>query len=503
MDNTNNRQYTKYTPSYIKDEDAYQGQESVKSKSTEYLPMLPAQASDAQYGTMLYDIYASNALWFPATGATIKGYLGIMFRKSPFSEIPSDMSYAVDSFSSDGLTMDAVAKNLAKEVMVKYRPAVLVDFPDIDTSGMSVKDMENAGVRPYAVMYDSLQIVDWHETVGGGMKKLDYVKLKEKHDANGFRYADGVAEYKEKLLVVDGQYIVMRVLKLESKDGQDIYTQEVYIQTDSKKKKDKTEADFILISKTYPVAQGKFFNYLPIVPCSEEGMQWSLDYSLVNDLVNLNMADYKNEALYRDNLMFLARPTICMKGYLPPQGTDGQVISTGSSSVLMFDETGHSWLLGGDASQSAALVESSKGLKAQMSTIGMRSLAADPNGVESAETAGIHRSGEHGTLSSVANAVSDTMTKVLEIMQEWSGKSGTVNYEIQTDFIPTKIDATLLNTLWQMYVNGDLPLSQLLWNLKNGEVVESGLTIDDYKLELPKADIVEPVEVITEGLDAE
>jgi hypothetical protein len=51
-----------------------------------------------------------------------------------------------------------------------------------------------------------------------------------------------------------------------------------------------------------------------------------------------------------------------------------------------------------------------------------------------------------------------------------------------------------------MYVNGDLPLSQLLWNLKNGEVVESGLTIDDYKEELPEADIVEPVEVITEGL---
>ena len=496
MDNSTNRQYTKYTPSYIKDEDAYQGQEEIKAKTTTYLPMLPAQKNDPVYGQMLYDIYSTNALWFPATGATVRGYLGIMFRKEPTKTIPADMSYVEGGFGDGGESLDSVAKNLAKDVIIKYRPAVLVDFPDVDTSGMTLAAVESIGLSPYAVLYDSLQIVDWHERIGGGVKVLDFVKIKELHDAMGFRYAGQAKDVLDKALVSNGQYIVYRVLKLEVKDGQNVYTQEVYIQLDSKKKKE-SEEDFVLISKTYPMKNNQYFDYIPIVPCSEDGMQWDLDYSLVNDLVNLNIADYRNEALYRDNLLFLARPTICVKGYIPPEGTDGKTVSTGSSSVWQFDtDGGHSWLLGGYASQSAALVESGNGLKAQMSTIGMRSLAADPNGVEASETAAIHRSGEHGTLSSVANAVSDRMTRVLEIMQDWTGGSGTVSYEVSTDFIPQKIDATLLSTLWQMYVNGDLPLSQLIRNLKAGEVVDPAMSDEDYESKLQKKPTNEPAEVV-------
>ena len=127
-------------------------------------------------------------------------------------------------------------------------------------------------------------------------------------------------------------------------------------------------------------------------------------------------------------------------------------------------------------------MESGDRLKKNMAAVGVRSLAADPAGVESAETAQIHRSGEHGTLSSVANAVSDTMTKVLKIMALWSGVADAeVEYKITTDFMPEKIDTQLLNTLWAMYVAGDLPLSQLIWNMKNGEVIESTVGEDDFK----------------------
>jgi len=177
-----NRQYKKYTPSYIKDQDAYEGQESVKAKGQSYLPMLAGQQVDKVHGQMLYDLYAKSALWFPATGATIKGYLGIMFRKDPIVELPKELDVISESFTDDGLTINALAKNLAKETMIRYRPAVLVDFPSTDTAGMSVAEVESLNLRPYAVLYNSIQIQHWHERVGNGIKKLDYVMLEEKHD---------------------------------------------------------------------------------------------------------------------------------------------------------------------------------------------------------------------------------------------------------------------------------------------------------------------------------
>lgn len=470
-----NSQYKKYSPIYQKDEDAYEGQEQVKNKSTAYLPMLAGQKADDRYGQYLYDLMLQSALWYPATGATVRGYLGVMYRKEPITEIPDAMQYVQETFSDDGKTIHAFAKNLAKEVIVRYRPAVLVDFPSVEGEELTVAQAESLKLRPYAVLYNSMQIIDWHERIGRGVKKLDYVVLAEKHEVRGFKYKN----VPEKAVVIDGFYEIRRVLKLEVQDGQDVYTQEVYIRVENKGKKDKP--DYILIEKTYPMSNGQTFDYIPIVPCSEEGLQWNLNYSLINDLVNLNIADYNNEALYRDNLKFLARPTICVKGLVPPEGEKKARVTTGSSSVWEFDETGEAWLLGGDSSQASALVDSGKGLKQQMATIGLRGLASEPNGVESAETATIHRSGEHGILSSVANAVSDTMTKVLQIMAEWANIGGEVSYTVQTDFIPTKIDATLLNTLWNMYVNGDLPLSQFLINLKNGEVLESTVTEDEFK----------------------
>ena len=41
-----NRQYKKYTPSYKKDQDAYEGQETIKKGGQTYFPMLAGQKED-------------------------------------------------------------------------------------------------------------------------------------------------------------------------------------------------------------------------------------------------------------------------------------------------------------------------------------------------------------------------------------------------------------------------------------------------------------------------
>lgn len=503
---SNNNQYDNFNQSYVKNKDAYDGQAEIKKKTTTYLPKLPGMLKDPN-GQALYELFIQSALWYPATGQTVSGYTGIMMRKPAEVVVSNALEPVLNTFTDDGMTANSVARNLAKNVILEYRPAVLVDYPDVSqlvSEGMSQAEAEQMGLMPYAIVYDSTQITNWRERIGGGRKKIEYVQIEEKYDISGFPYEQSLELVGKKVNRSNGQHTIMRVLELRRENGTDVYYHEVYIQLDKQAIKD-NEDDYVLLSSRTPVKNGQTFDYIPIVPCSEDGLQWDLDYAMITELVDINIADYQNEALYRDNLKFLSRPTVCTKGLLLPRDENGNVqkgttVSFGTSTVLQFDPENGEWgLLGGDASQAEALVISGENLKKMMSNVGMRSLSSDPNGVESAETAEIHRSGEHGLLTNVAVAVTQTMTRVLQIMAEWMGEDpGKQSYVISTDFIPKTIDATLLNTLWQMYISRSLPLSQLLRNMKSGEVVDSQLSEDDFKKEIKENPPIQTEPTITE-----
>ena len=505
MNYTTHRDYNKYAPSYIKDEECYGGQEEVKKRKQKYLPMLPAMAADRVAGELLYESFLSGASWFPATSQTVNAYLGMMFRKEPQIEVPEELAYVTESMTDKGQPINTLAKNLAKEVMIKYRPAVLVDYPAVDTTEMTNGQVKELNLKPYAVMYTSLDIIYWHEKIVNGYKKLDVAFISEKHDIGDFSNNNAVHLLGDSLYIEEGQYHILRVLKLITVEGQDIYVNELYIKRDKKKLK-KGQEEWILLSSSTPLMNGKPLDYIPFVPCSEEGTQWELDYSLINDVVDLNITDFQNDALYRDNLKFLGRPTPVFSGLLKEEGKDGQFISLGSSSFIELEQGGTAELLGGDSTQSAALKLSGNDLKRELATIGLRSLAADPTGVETATTALIHRAGEHGILSSISNSVSECITKVLIIMGNWANADiSKVSYSISNDFIPVEMDSNLLTTLWQMYVSGALPLSQYLNKLKKGEIVDPALTEDEFieqtskNLSTEVVDNSDPVEEVIRG----
>lgn len=467
--NKQSAEYTKYAPVFTRCDDAIEGQDAIKSKTTTYLPMLPGMF-ETQYGKQLYDIYIQNALWDPFSGRSYRAYLGMITRK-PASKNLAGVEFADVDFTSDGLSVDQVARELSGIVIKNFGGGILIDQPAISTEGQSVATVEAMDIRPYGILYSNKQVINYSYKSKGGLSILTEIILED------YVPIHGLPVDPESAMVVSDKATIRRHLYLDV-DG--LYTVQTYYKT----KNVNADSDWMEIpgTKAEPIIRGRRLDYIPFVPCSEAGKKVCFDYPLINDVVNINLADYRNEALYRDALLFNGRPTPCVSGLILAEGQ--KKVSLGSSTILQFESGGQWGMLGGGADVSA-LKDSAAELKRRGAAIGSRALGSDPNGVESAETAAIHRAGEMGILSNVSSAVSESITAALVIIGEWVGLSpeqtSELSYSLSTDYLPYNIDAQLLNTIWQMYVRGDVSYSTFYHNLTRGEITIDGWTEDDEK----------------------
>jgi hypothetical protein len=338
---SNHVEYSKYSKAWARCEDAVEGADAIKAKSTTYLPKLPAMDM-VNGGDTLYKLYLDNALWYPGTGRTFDAYLGTLFRKPSTKTIPSQMAGYEDVFTSDGQTMDGFAAELAGGMIKGFRPGVLIDYPDIDSEGMSLAELEDAGGRPYATMYPADRIMNWEQSLSSGKLVTSRVTLEERltlEKAKG-KYDIGSKEF----ATMNGYAIFRRVLSLSN----GVYTQALYVKAQDKTKK---TSEFVPVESKAPTMNGEPMGFIPFIPVTPKGLVWDLNYPLINDIAVLNIADYRNEALYRDALLFNGRPTPCVSGLIMDTPNQKSVV-LGSSSILQFDTDGKWGMLGGGADSS-------------------------------------------------------------------------------------------------------------------------------------------------------
>jgi hypothetical protein len=490
-------QYTKFKKPMTECLDAIEGEDTIKSKTTAYLPMLEGIKRSSKKRE-LYNKYLQNAIWYPATGRSDRAYKGILFRKQPNMVIPESVSELINSFSDSGQSLTEFTKEVAGNMISNYRPAVLVDFPSVNMDGMNMQEVSESGIRPYAILYKQNQIINWFEEKMNGQKTIKKVLLQESHQVES-SFASGLVDLENNRdVVIDNGFITVRrellLSNFTDENGitfENVYMQKIYVLRKETKRfmgEDKTK--WTLEAVKVPLNNGNPLTYIPIVPITENGELWDLKFSLINDLKNLNLADYRHEALYRDALYYVGRPTFCVSGL--KRNTDNNDVAVGSNVILQFTEGGSWGIMGGDAESAAALREEASNLKTQLSIVGSRVLMPEKKAAEAAETAKIHRTGEQGTLSSVGNGLTAGMKTVLKYMLEWwPGYNGetegeTVQFKIFTDFVPGDVDPAMLQALLGLLMTGKISNDIFYWNLQRGELLPEGTDIEKLKLDSDK-----------------
>ncbi len=457
--------------------DAVDGEDAIKAKGEKYLPRLSGQ--EPQTASVLkssregvnttgdkdYKAYKSRALWYNATARTVEGLTGLIFRKAPIITIPASMAAITEDITMGGTGLEEFAEKITREVVTVARSGVLVEYPVVSANDpLTVSEVEKMGLRPYWSFYPAESIINWktgrirnHTTITSVVLKENYFEV------------DPDDEFKQ---IDSEQY---RVLDLY----ENVYRQRVF------RKEGKEWKQFG--EDIFPLMNGKSMDFIPFVFFSRTINAFEIQKSPIQDLVDVNISHYRTTADLENGAHWTGIPTpVFIGNFISDDDDEITEVKLGSTTGINLEKDGDAKFLEFTGQGLEALEKRAEKKEQMMAVLGARILAQEKKMVESAETASIHRAGESSILASIANSISEMLTKLLVITRDWAGikGSGEVKIELNTDFVPTQMTAQELTAIVQAWQSGGISSAELYWNLQKGEIVSSKKTFEEHQGEL-------------------
>ena len=427
--------------------DAVCGQWAVHAAGVRYLPRLTEQSDDE------YKAYKTRATYFNATGRTLDGLVGMVFRKPPVIE-----AKGIDKIIADVDLQDTSVNGLAEKILrqvIQSRIGVLVEYPQVIQVGMTAAQAEAINLRPYTSLYEAKTIINWRVDKINNVMQPTLVVLTETYNASNDEYEQ---ELKPQL----------RVLKL----GEFGYYQQIYRQ-DNGKKWVQFENDIVPLMSNNPLP------FIPFYMFGAEDTSFDIHEPVLLDLADLNLAHYRVTADWEHACHFTGLPMLFFAGL---QLNENEKIHLGSqTAVVSSNENSHGEYIEFTGQGLGALEKNLDRKEKQMAAIGARMLEQQKSGVEAEGTIAQRSIGETSVLASIANIISAQMSKMLSFMSEWAGNAQEVVYKLNTDYMAKGLTSAELAELVKAYQSSAISFETLFENLQRGEIVGADKTVEDEK----------------------
>lgn len=486
--NHRNAKYEEYLETWIKCSDCYDGQKAIKEKREIYLPLLSGQEQDIQnrYSTAPdggiieltseYDSYLQRAIYYNYTKKIANGLVEQLFKKNVKVEVPSKMQNIIDDFARDGKSFLTSVKESNIDILLNYRSVLVLDFPENEIEIKTVADKEKANIRPYGVYYKAEDVINWRYQSVNNQDVLSLVVIHEQIE----EYED---EFEPTLIE---QYRVMDLYE-------GIYKVRIF-------RKDKKKGTFVLYGdEIYPKVNGFYLDFIPCFFLTSKGISQELDYPLVNDIADLNIAHYRNSADYENALNVTGSPTPVVKG-LDDDLYKDEPVGLGNRILKLLPD-GDAYFMEYKGQGPDALVKAMDSKVDSMSVIANKMLQNDPKGIESAETAFIRKSGENSQLKSMAMSLSESYEFILNIIASWMGIEGEIIVEFNTDYNARELNPQLFTNLNNAKTMGLISYETYFYNLKRNEMIPTERTLEEER-ESINSDMKE-IDLINQGYSEE
>lgn len=412
-----------------------------------YLPRLQNQSESD------YIAYADRAAFFNATGRTLDAMTGLIFTKDPTVYLPAGIETYESDVTLTGTNLREFAEQVVEQQIAVGRVGILVDYPEGIPAGLSVAEVERLNIRPFLRWYKAENIANWRTTNIGGREVLTMAVLLE----NVTRVQD---EFDSEEVT---QY---RVLTL-SPEG---YRVRVF------------NSDGDVVSDIIPRRNGAPLSYIPLTILGANSCSPDVQKPPLLDLVDTNIAHYRNSADYEHGLHFTGLPTPYVSGV---QLAEGQSLCLGSTQAWVFpDPAASAGFMEFKGEGLGAIREAMKDKEHRMAVLGARMLADDKKTSESFGTIELKTAGERSALASVARSASDALTRCLNWMCEWVGVAPEASIALNTDFGAARMQPQMLTAMVGAYQTNAIPLSVLFENLQKGEIVSPDMDFEEYEAEL-------------------
>lgn len=439
--------YERMLPKWQRVRDVVAGQDAVHKAGDRYLPRLSDQDPKE------YDAYLKRTPFYPATGRTLAGLVGMVFRKDATIEAPSAMADMIEDVTLSGGSLQGLARMVFDEVEQVGRCGVLVEFPMVEQQPVTLAEATSRNLRPYATIYHAEDIINWRVERVGNRMATTLVVLREAHTITG-QFSTSTEPQ-------------LRVLRL-TPEG---YSVEVWRQAEKSSEWELVEGPFNPLRNGRPLPEVPFFWFGP------DELSPKVQDPPMLDLADVNLSHYRNSADLEHGAHFTGLPTPFIAGVQLEQGEKIR-IGSGTAIVSAHPEARGSYLE--FTGQGLGALEKLLDRKeAQMAAIGARMLAPEKRQAEAADTLEMRHNGETSVLAAQARLVSQGITAMMETMREWAGIAGRCLFNLSTDFMPVRMSAQELDALVKAWQTGAISRQTLHHNLQMGEVIEHGVTVEE------------------------
>lgn len=456
---TRHHSYEAYAQKWKRARDASCGQDAVHKAGTAYLPKLKDQTDDD------YKAYLQRASYFNATGRTIDGLVGMVFRKEPQVE-QSGIDGIIDDIDLNGNSLASFAQYVLREVLTVDRFGVLVEYPNVkkeDGTTLTQADAQALNLRPYATHYPTESIINWKLERINNVMQPTLIVLQEQAEVSNDGYEVKHVTQLRELRLVNGVYI-----------------QRLWQKKDNAKEYEQIGQDII------PLNDNKPLPFIPFFAFGADENTLELHDSPILPIADLNLAHYRVTADYEHGCHFTGLPMLFLSGLNTIDDSGNNIpIYVGSQQAIVAPNPDASAQFIEFTGQGLGALEKNLDRKEkQMAVLGARMLEQQKNGVESEGAMQMRSNGENSTLASIAKLIADQLSNMLMFMAEWAGVATDVTVELNTDYMPVGMTAEQLNALVATWQAGGISKQTLFKNLQRGEVISEGVTFEDEEEEI-------------------
>lgn len=458
-------EYTVMLPKWQRCRDASGGSDAIHAAGALYLPQLKDQDN------LEYDNYKTRAIFYNATWRTIVGLQGMLFRKPPVVVVPPTVLPMLEDVTQAGQPLQIFALEAAEELLTTGRLGIFVDYPVVNTEKTTAADAIRENIRPLMKSYKAESIINWRTRQYKNQTVLGLVVLLEEALVK-------VDEFEDDSKI---QYRVLDLVDTLGPNGEPITVYRVRIM--EVKEEGGVKID-VLISETIPIMNGKPLDYIPFYFIGVDDMSWDIDNPPLIDLVDMNISHYRTTADYEHGCHFTGLPTPVVSGWAPD--VIGAKLYIGSTSAWVFPNADAKASYLEFKGEGLGCLEHNLAQKEiRMAILGARMLEVQGKGVESADSAAIHRTGEQSMLASAAQTISLGMAKALKTFCDFANAaSDGVKFDLNKDFFPMPMDALTLTALIAGWQNGAYSFDTLFDNLKQGDIVALEKTPEQEQAEI-------------------
>lgn len=424
---------------------AAEGEYRIHAEREKYLPRLQEEDDDA-YALRLRMTPFLNATW-----RTIVGMRGMVFRKPPKVEFPAPLAEILDNIDLAGTTMLGLAQRVTQEALTVGRVGLLVDFPAAPL-GSTLADAKKLNLRPLIALYTAGSVYNWETSAINSQKVLTQVRLSEKTRVATDNEFESKEEDRYRVLdLIDGKYR-QRMFKIDE-DGAEVQIGE----------------------DLFATMNGQPMDFIPFVVIGVDSVGPDVVTPPLIDLVTTNLHHYMQATSYERGCFFSGLPTMFISGM---EDSDSEIAIGGPVANALGSPAAKAYYVE-VTSKFEALRTNLEDKKREMAILGARMLESQGKQVEAAETVARRLTGEESVLSSMAQTISQGLTRALTWVALWAGSSEHVEYELNEDFMPQGMTPTELTALIAAWQSGAISQQTLFDNLKKGEVVDDALEFEE------------------------